>query len=369
MPSTLRFLQQYLRPSATATTAVDVTYMRGGRQLPATVFRPANTTRPLPGWVVLHGLTRTGRGHASLKRFAHAVARAGNTVFVPDIPEWRDLRVAPALAIETIHAAAAALQQRRDVSHEHVGLFGFSFGATQALIAAADAEISKLLSGIAAWGGFCDMRRLFRFGLTGLHELDGMTWHTPPDPYGAWIMAGNYLPHVPGYQDTQDVADALHALAIRSGEMGTAAWDPVYDPIKLELRASLAPAHREVFDLVAPLTSTPEHEREAVQDRALQLADALADTALRLEPLLDPQPFLPHVRTPVLLAHGRDDRLIPFSETIRASRQIPPHRLRSLTVTSLFQHSGGTQGGLGPIGLAREAARFALLLRRVLRLV
>ena len=109
MPSTLRFLQQYLRPSATATTAVDVTYMRGGRQLPATVFRPANTTRPLPGWVVLHGLTRTGRGHASLKRFAHAVARAGNTVFVPDIPEWRDLRVAPALAIETIHAAAAAL--------------------------------------------------------------------------------------------------------------------------------------------------------------------------------------------------------------------------------------------------------------------
>lgn len=369
MPSTLRFIQQYLRPADGATTAEEVSYSRDGESLPATVFRPIGAKRALPGWVVLHGLTVPGRSHPALVRFARSVARAGNVVLVPDVPEWRDLRVAPALTVRTIHAAAAALQERSDVRHEHVGLFGFSFGATQALIAAADAGIAGLLSGIAAWGGFCDLRRLFRFGLTGLHELDGMTWHTPPDPYGAWIMAGNYLPRVPGYGDATDVAGALHALAIESGELGHYAWDPVYDDSKRRLRAGLRPSHRELFDLIAPLTTATERELEAQQPAALALADRLADTALELEPLLDPQPFLPRVQTPVLLAHGRDDRLIPFSESIRLSRQLPPSRLTSLTITALFQHSGGTQSGLGLAGLTREAARFALLLRRVLRLV
>jgi dienelactone hydrolase len=369
MPSTVRFLRQYLRPVTGATSAVDVTYRRGSDSLPATVYRPAGVRGALPGWVVLHGLTRTGRTHPALARFASAVARAGNVVFVPDIPEWRELRVAPTLAIETIRAAAAALQQRGDVRHEHVGLFGFSFGATQALIAAADEETASLLSGIAAWGGFCDLRRLFRFGLTGLHELDGMTWHTPPDPYGAWIMTGNYLPLVPGLEDTAELARALHALAIESGEIGHPAWDPIYDDVKLRLRADLSPRHRELFDIIAPLTTRTAREREELHPVALDLADRIADTALRLEPLLDPQPFLPRVHTRILIAHGRDDRLIPFSESIRMSRLVPPDRLDTITITSLFQHSGGTQSGLGPIGIAREGARFALLLRRVLRLV
>ena len=39
---------------------------------------------------------------------------------------------------------------------------------------------------------------------------------TPPDPYGSWIMAGHYLPHVPGYEDSAPVAFELHALAVEA---------------------------------------------------------------------------------------------------------------------------------------------------------
>ncbi|CAN5809163.1 hypothetical protein BH23GEM9_BH23GEM9_25480 [soil metagenome] len=368
MPSTVRFLRQYLRPTEGATTAIETGYSRDGMILPATVFRPRGRAR-LPGWVVLHGLTRTGRAHPSLVHFASAVASAGNIVLVPEIPEWRELRVAPALTIETIRAAVSALQQRDDIRHDHVGIFGFSFGATQGLIAAADPSIAGLISGVAAWGGFCDLRRLCRFGLTGLHEVNGMTFHTRPDPYGAWVIAGNYLPLVPGYEDAGEVAAALHALAIESGERRLYAWDPVYDESKLRLRSVLPPHHHRLFDLLAPLTSKSDREQEEDQPEALELANRIATAVLAVEPLLDPLPFLPRVRTPVLVAHGRDDRLIPFSESVRLARLLPPDYLRSMTITSLFQHSGGTQSGLGPIGLAREGARFAILLRRVLRLV
>ncbi|HEX6308230.1 MAG TPA: hypothetical protein VFZ69_08590 [Longimicrobiales bacterium] len=361
----MRFLRQYLRPSGDPAIETETIYSRDGEELPATVFRPAGRARALPGWVVLHGLTRPGRAHPSLQRFARAVASAGNVVLVPEIPEWRDLRVAPAITIPTIRQAVRALQQRDDVRHEHAGLFGFSFGATQALIAAADDETARLLAGVASWGGYSDLHRLFRFGLTGLHDLDGVTYSADPDPYGCWIMAGNYLPRTPGYETAGAVAAALHDLALEAGELRLFAWDPFFDASKRRLRAALDPGDRELFDMIAPETTTPRRDHGPV----LELARRLADTALRIDPLLDPAPFLPAVRVPVLFAHGRDDRLIPFTETIRLSRAVPADRIRSTTITALFQHSGGTQTGLGPIGLAREAARFGLLLRRVLGLV
>jgi pimeloyl-ACP methyl ester carboxylesterase len=365
MPSTLRFLKQYLRPSADATVATETVYSRNGESLPATVFRPARAPRTLPAWVVLHGLTRPGRAHPSLQRFARAVASAGNIVFVPEIPEWRDLRVAPAITLDTIREAVRALQQRDDVRHEHVGLFGFSFGATQALIAAADEDTSRLLAGVAAWGGYSDLHRLFRFGLTGVHELDGVSYNMEPDPYGCWIMAGNYLTRVPGYESADRVATALHDLALEAGERRLYAWDPVFDEAKARLSSGMGPDERELFEMIAPATTAPRRDHE----RVLELAASLADTALRADPLLDPHPFLADVRVPILFAHGRDDRLIPFTETLRLSRLVPPERVRSITITALFQHSGGTQSGLGALGVAREGMRFATLLRRVLSLV
>jgi dienelactone hydrolase len=365
MPSTIRFLRQYLKPSADGLVESEASYRRGAEELPATVYRPARSPRRLPGWVVLHGLTRPGRAHPALQRFARAVAHAGNVVLIPEIPEWRDLRVAPSVTVGTIQQAVRALQERDDVRHDHVGLFGFSFGATQALVAATDEDTAHLLSGIACWGGYCDLRRLFRFGLTGLHDIDRTTYHTQPDPYGTWIMAGNYLQRVPGYEDAGPVAAALHDLALEAGERRLYAWDPIFDASKRRLRDELGAQHRELFDLIAPATSEPRLDNV----RVLELAESLAATALHIDPLLDPQPFLGRIRVPILFAHGRDDRLIPFSETIRLSRAVPAEWIRSTTITALFQHSGGTQSGLGAAGLAREAARFTLLLRRVLALV
>src|SRR5690606_37512075 len=74
MESTIRFLKQYLRPTDNATVESETIYTRGAEALPATVFRPARGPRQLPGWVVLHGLTRPGRAHPSLQRFARAFA-------------------------------------------------------------------------------------------------------------------------------------------------------------------------------------------------------------------------------------------------------------------------------------------------------
>jgi dienelactone hydrolase len=365
MPSTHRFLRQYLRPAPAAVDVQETHYQRGAARLPARVYRPVGERRPLPAWVVLHGITRTGREHRGLHRFAGAFAAAGNLVFVPDVPEWRELQVAPAVTRATIGCAVQAVQARTDVRHGHVGMLAFSFGATQALAAGADPDIADLLHGIVAWGGYHDLRRAIHFGFTGEHELDGVAYHTEPDPYGAWIIAANYLTRVPGHEHDQVAARALHELAIEAGERGFYAWDPVYDDAKRRIAAALPADQRALFELLAPLTGTPRPAREP----AAQLAQELAAAALAADPLLDPVAALPQLRVPVLLAHGRDDRLIPFTETLRLARAIPVPLRRGCSVTSLFAHSGGRLGGLPPWALMRETARFLALMHRILNLV
>ncbi|MFO7261375.1 MAG: hypothetical protein DIU52_009470 [bacterium] len=365
MARTLGFLLQYLRPRPGAVEEAEVPYRRDGETLPATLYRPAGRRGPHPAWVVLHGLTYRGRYHPSLERLARALAASGALVFVPEIPEWRRLRVAPALTTATIRSAIVALNERADVAEGRIGVLGFSFGATQGLIAASDPELDGKVQGLAAWGGYCDLFNLFRFGIAGEYELDGVSRHSEPDPYGRWIMGANYVTRMPGHAGYTQLAAALEQLAREAGRRGVSAWDPVYDPLKARLRAGLPPAQRELFDIFAPPAGRPV----PTLDRARELARELAAAALEADPLLDPAPFLPRVPLRTLLAHGRDDRLVPYTETLRLARAIPAQRRVGCTVTALFAHSGGAEAALGHLGRAREAARFLGLLRDILRLI
>ena len=92
-----RFLREYARRGSAPVRRLETRYHREGEDLDASVYALSDRQRR-PGWVVLHGLTATGKEHPSLDRFCRALAATDAIVMVPDIPEWRDLRVATAAA-------------------------------------------------------------------------------------------------------------------------------------------------------------------------------------------------------------------------------------------------------------------------------
>src|SRR5688500_11062122 len=82
--------------------AREVELDRSDRRVPATLLAPARRSRPpLPGWILLHGVTVPGREHAQLVRFARSLAHTGAAVLIPEVPEWKALRLAPALTVPT----------------------------------------------------------------------------------------------------------------------------------------------------------------------------------------------------------------------------------------------------------------------------
>lgn len=336
---------------------------RDGTAVPATLLQPRRARDPLPAWVVMHGITRPGRAHPQLVRFTRAVASGGCAVLVPEVPEWRDLRLATDLTVPTVQASLAALDELPEIAHRPVGLVGFSFGAPQAIAASAHPDLRDRIAGVVGFGGFCDLERTLRFQFTGHHEWKGQHYHLQPDPYGRWIAGGNYLTEVPGHEGEAGVAEALLRLAMLAGDVGVMAWEPVFDEAKRELRNALSPAQQEVFDLFAPLTRD-EPDREVAEG----MATALAEAGQRVEPTLQAAQVFPDVRGPIHLIHGRQDRLIPFSEAFRLRNALPAGVVAGPTVTSLFAHSSQDPFP-GLLGGARETAAFFRALSRALGLV
>ena len=354
---TARFLRAWVA-GARGLREVETTVHVAGEERDATLYLPPGRG-PFPGWVVLHGLTVPGRRHASLLKFVRSLAASGAAVIVPEVPAWRELRLDVTAARQTVEAAALQLDSLPEVRPGGVGAIGFSFGATQVLMAASDPAMHPYLRALVAFGGYCDLGRMLRSLFAGEHEWRG-EWQTlDPDPYGRWIVVGNYLTIVPGYEGMQAVADASLALALECGRRGEWAWGPKYDQMKIDLARGFTPEERRLWQVISPPSGVAPDP-----DAARELAAAFSAAALEHDPGLDPRPHLPTLRARTVLSHGRQDRLIPYTETLRLSSILPPQVEQSVTITGLFAHSTGAW--LHPVHWLRETATFVRLLDRAL---
>ena len=339
---------------------LEIRIERSDRTSPATLLLPGDAPRPVPGWVTLHGITRPGRKHPTLVRFVRALAASGAAVLVPEVPEWREMLLAPREAADTLRAAVLALAGRPEVLPNHLGVMGFSFGGPQALMAGMDPSLAPHLRVVASFGGYSDMERTVRFLFTGEHEWKGRRYQADPDPYGRWVVGGNYLSRAEGFEGTEDVAEALLSLAKDAGDMQVASWDAFHDARKAELEEALPPDRRKLFRAFAPgdgMTVPPEATDA--------LVPALSQAARQDSPLFDITPHLPRLKVPARLIHGRQDRLIPFTETLRLADGFPPGSNLRVFLTGLFSHSQ-RHGGSTSISALREQLRFLHLMSVVL---
>jgi hypothetical protein len=330
-----------------------------GERIPASLLTRSGT-RPRTGWVVLHGITRPGRKHSELLRFARALASAGGRVLVPEIPPWTCLRFEPLRAQEILARAVRGLAISPETAPGGVILVGFSFGGPQALLAASATELAPHLKGVVSWGGYGSLDRAVDFQFSGEHRWEGRKEALRPDPYGRWVVGANCLTLVPGLEDRDQLASALHRLAAEAGDRRVPPLDPGLDPLKVELRRRMAPRDRDLFDLFAP-----SWDQDPDPEAGRELGRAMAEAARRESPLLDPVPGMGEIGPGVRLLHGRSDRLIPYTETLHLEEALR-NRTRDLDarITGLFAHSG-QEGGGGLTSRVREGANFIRVLTSV----
>jgi len=217
---------------------------------------------PVP-LVLVHGFASAGKDDRRAGHAARLLARAGFDVLVPSLPGLMQGRLRPSDAEPVVTAIEAARDARS------VSVIAVSIGAGPALLAAADPRVRHRVAMVVTVGGYASAHELLRFFLTGDFAWGDVRGHVDHDPEIVRLfVAAN-----------ADLVDEPTRRAIEDGD-----------------RARIA----------AFLAAPPADLRRLLE--ALSPVHVAADVPARL-----------------LLIHGRGDRAVPYTESLRlaAARRGP----------------------------------------------
>lgn len=316
------------------------------RRMPAVRGRARGGGRVL----VIPGLHPLGVSDPRMVRFGRILEAAGAELAMGDIGALRRLMLAPSMFEE----AEAALF--RASSRGPVGVMSISFGSIIALYLAA--RHPERVRRLVLFGGYRDLEQTLTFALGGSDS----EVRDPLNAPAVFIQLADELLDGADREAFIEAARRFCAETWTSGRGGAA--DDKRDGRHLRVGARIAetlpePA-RKLMRLACRLDGDP-------QPTAL---DALARSRERFR-YLDPGPLIAQVRCEVDCVHGRDDDVIPYTQSERLARDLKGRA----HITGLYGHTGArvgaapaTEGSLAGSAVARvgAAAREARVMVEVL---
>jgi len=312
-----------LKETAPEPVRVTIAYRRAAGPASADLYR--NSQPPRGAVVVVPGLTPDGKDDARLVAFAKSLARAQFLVLVPDIANTRALKVSAADGA-FIADAIDELAQRFPASGERsVGLVAISYAVGPALLAASQTPAGRYVRFIVAIGGYYDIEAAIAFVTTGFYRAPDRSWqHAAPNDWGKWLFVRSNAERVDDPADRERLRRiAERRMANPAAEIG-------------DLAARLGPDGRAVYELVS------NGDPARVPVLIGRLPTAIRDELRRLD--FNGRDFRA-IAGPVFLIHGRDDAVIPFSESVKLAEALGPRA--DLTILDHFAHVDA-----GDIGVA-----------------
>jgi pimeloyl-ACP methyl ester carboxylesterase len=282
------------------------------------VYLPAGSGPPL---LLVHGAAVQGKDDPRLVRLAHAVARSGRVVFVPQLVLAERRFVEDDL--DRIVGAALALAARS--GEQPVTILGISYGGSFALVAAADPRLRGRLAQVAVFGAYFDLVGVLQAVTTGASLVDGRRypWQGPPEARGILEEGATDL-------------------------LPPASRDELRRALATEDAGGLKGEPRALYDLL--VNRDPS--------RTAPLAARLPEGVRELLREFSPSSVASRIEAPVIAMHSLEDPAVPIAESIRLVRALPGTRL---VVVRGFRHVDfGSAGGLGvAVGDLIAAWRFA----------
>ena len=312
-----------------------------GRAYSGDLYRPAEASPA--ALVLVPGVTPDGKDDRRLVALATSLARVRFTVLVPDIANLRALQVRPDDATP-IADALRALTGDGSLSadapdHAKAGLLAVSYAVGPALLAALQRDARERLGFLVLVGGYRDITALVTFFTTGAYRAEPTEpWRFgSPAPYAKWAFAKANA----GLMSEERDRVLLTAMAERKRR------DP--DADLSDLAGRLGPEGAAAYALLV------NREPARVPELIAALPPAILDDLKGLD-LAGRD--LSAISAETILVHGRDDPVIPFTESQALAKAIGARA--DLTLVDNLAHVELGPGGLTD-ALKLWSAAYALL--------
>ena len=289
-----------------------------GRSIRAWTYR---SPAPIEGaMLVVPGLHFLGPADPRLDRFCRVLSSARMLVLCPFLPDFEELRVAETLGTDALAAYDALCAHPEVPPGISPGVFSLSFGSLPALRVAASREVGALM----LFGGYADWTDAVRFSLTG-NTLDGVKGR-PYDPLNRPVVFNNMLPLIHGV-NKEAVRRAIFEQVRLTWGNAAMKEAGALRPSALRIASSLPDAASKRLFLQA--TGLEEGGDERVW-KALEASNDVFGH-------LDPSIWAKKVDVQAVVAHGRDDDVIPVEHAEKLAAMIPN---AETFITGTYAHTG-----------------------------
>ncbi len=257
------------------------------------LYQPSET--PLAGIVLIPGVAQHGRDDRRLVAFANTLARNRFIVLVPDIPNLRDFKV-QAEDSRTIAAAFLYLIERPELpAQKQVGIAAMSYAVGPAILAALQPNICERANFVFSVGGYYDVEQVVTFFTTGYYQHENEWQFLEPNQYGKWVFV---LSNVDRLKDPMD-KENFFKIAQRKMKNPNAAIDDLVTGLTLEANTILRLLENKDPKLVSKL-----------------IHDLPSSIRNELDALNISNKDLTQLKAQLILLHGTDDNIIPYTESI-----------------------------------------------------
>jgi pimeloyl-ACP methyl ester carboxylesterase len=273
-------------------------FLNGGRPpaLSTLTAAPARQPLPVPGasvdlygrpganrgapLVLVHGFSPDGKDDRRVREAATLLSRTGFDVAVPTIPGLTRGRLGP----EDVEPVVATLVARA----EPTVVVAVSVGAGPALLAAADPRVRDRVRVVLSLGGYASATEVVRFWLTGTYGYEGVSGRVDHDPALVRMFV----------RANGDRLDAPSRALLEGGDPGGAARFLAATPVELQ----------SYLDSLSPIRVARD------------------------------------IRARLVLVHGRTDRAVPYTESLRLAAARPERT--TLVLVGVVDHVKA-QGAVG----------------------
>jgi hypothetical protein len=305
-----------LEQSTPAPIREEVSYVIGGRRRAGDLYLPGSGS-PQAAIVLVPGAVPEGKDHEDLVAFASMLARLRFAVLAPEMSGYRELRIGPQHVREIADAFAHVSTREEWSPGGRAGIAAFSYAAGPAMLAALEDDIRGRVRFVLAVGGYYDLRTAIRFLTTGHFEDNGMEGQLAPSEYGKLVFIRTAQEYVKSAADRARL-DAMVSARLR---------DPSAD--LSGLAADLGPEGRSIYRLLS--NTDPAQTGRLLAELPQPILALLESLTLSDKPLSI-------LEARLLLVHGKDDRLIPYTESLALAAAVPPDRAQVFVFHRILGH-------------------------------
>lgn len=324
--------QSWLRPEPVREA---ITFPLSGRHGDADIYRVSDG-KVRAGILVTPGISPAPRDDHRIVNLGKALALAGFVAMFP----WSPSMMSKRLNLDEPDNLVRAFEYLRGLPYvdpDRVGMAGFCVGASMLIVAASDPRIRDDVNFVSDFGGYYDMSDLFKQISSNRSFYRRTVEPWVPNHLTEEVLTNHLIESL----EDDDERETLSRIFIEKDSAPSSSLD------------GISTEGRAVYGLLDSLNAQDEGQRLTLEE-ADRLVGDLPVNFLEGLKTISPSTHVGDLKAQVMIAHDREDNLVPAEESRRLADALSERGRMRHTEFSFFSHVTPDKR-VGPLTFMREA--------------